>query len=143
MPTAPKTKSKKVQSTMQRKPLGQRYRDWVLRRLDSLSGNGLKVGLATAAAALIVLFFIGITILTPHTPGPQVEFSQATTLIATDGALKQATLFDQDARIELTTATGQRVWTAYPHYDAYTSQLLGPAPEAQRADRGRPADRAR
>jgi cell division protease FtsH len=124
MPTAPKTKTKKAQSTMQRKTLGQRYRDWVLRMLDSLSGNGLKVGLATAAAALIVFFFIGITILTPHTPGQQVEFSQATTLIKTDGALKQATLYDQDARIALTTATGPRVWTAYPHDDAYTSQLL-------------------
>ena len=124
MPTAPKAKTKKPQSTMQRKTLGQRYRDWVLRMLDSLSGNGLKVGLATAAAALIVFFFIGITILTPHTPGQQVEFSQATTLIKTDGALKQATLYDQDARIALTTATGARVWTAYPHDDAYTSQLL-------------------
>ncbi len=124
MPTATKTQTKKAKGTMQRKSLGQRYREWVLRRLDSLSGNSLKVGLATTAVALIVLFFIGVTILTPHTPGREIEFSQATSLIATDGALQQATLYDQDARIALNTATGEKVWTAYPHDDAYTSQLL-------------------
>jgi cell division protease FtsH len=124
MATNTKT-TKKPKPTMQRKTLGQRYRDWVLRVLDSLSGNSLKVGLATAAVLLVVLFFVGVTILTPHTSGQQVEFSKVTTLIKTPGAVQQATLYDQDARIQLITATGQRVWTAYPHDDAYTSQLIG------------------
>ena len=126
IPMATNTKTtKKPKGTMQRKSLGQRYRDWALRRLDAISGNGLKVGLATAAVVLLVLFFVGITILTPHTPGRQIVFSDATTLIKTPGAVQQATLYDQDARLALITTTGERVWTAYPHDDAYTSQLIG------------------
>ena len=124
MATSNTKTTQKPKGTMQRKSLSQRYRDWVLRRLDALSGSGLKVGLATTAVLLIVLFFVGVTILTPHTAGQEVEFSKVTTLISTPGAVQQATLYDQDARIQLITANGQKIWTAYPHDDAYTSQLI-------------------
>ncbi|MBV9606812.1 MAG: ATP-dependent zinc metalloprotease FtsH [Solirubrobacterales bacterium] len=124
MPTPTKTKKKTTQSALRRKPLGERMRERLLDLLDWVAGNSLKVALATIAVALLLLFFIGLSILSPSSPGREVRFSEATTLISTDGAVQQATLLDQDARIELTTATGQQLWTAYPHDDAYTSQLL-------------------
>jgi len=89
-----------------------------------VAGNALLAGIAATAATLLVLFFVGLSILSPSSPGQEVRFSDATSLIATRGALQQATLRDQDARLELTTATGQRLWASYPHADAYTSQLL-------------------
>jgi cell division protease FtsH len=81
-------------------------------------------GLAVAAATLLALFFIGLSILKPSSPGREVRFSDATALIAAPQALRDATLRDQDARLELTTWTGERLWASYPHADAYTSQLL-------------------
>jgi cell division protease FtsH len=71
-----------------------------------------------------VLFFIGISILTPKSPGTSISFSQAENLISTRGAVEQATILDQDARLELLTPEGQQLWTAYPGSSAYTSQLL-------------------
>jgi cell division protease FtsH len=53
-----------------------------------------------------------------------VQFSQVMKLIDTKGAVEQATLLDQDARIEIVTSAGDQVWTSYPHADAYTAQLL-------------------
>jgi cell division protease FtsH len=86
--------------------------------------HALLAFLGTAVATLLVLFFIGLSILAPSSPGKQVEFSDAITLISTRGAVLQATLLDQDARLELATASGQDVWTAYPHTDAFTANIL-------------------
>ena len=121
MPTAPKTKTA---NTMKRKSLGQRFQDLVIRILTPVSENSLKFALAMTAVVLVILFFIGVSILSPHSPGQQVPFSEATSLISSPGQVKQAKLLDQDARLELSTTDGQQVWTAYPHDDAYTSQIL-------------------
>jgi cell division protease FtsH len=100
--------------------LANRFRDLI----ETILGNVLMAGLASAAAILLVLFFIGLSILSPSSPGKQVMFSTAESLIETSGAVTQATLLDQDARLELTESTGAQVWTAYPHADPYTAQLL-------------------
>ncbi|HUA46426.1 MAG TPA: ATP-dependent metallopeptidase FtsH/Yme1/Tma family protein, partial [Solirubrobacteraceae bacterium] len=121
MPTAPKTKTA---NTMKRKSLGQRFQDLVIRILTPVSENSLKFALAMTAVVLVILFFIGVSILSPHSPGQQVPFSEATSLISSPGQVRQAKLLDQDARLELSTTDGRQVWTAYPHDDAYTSQIL-------------------
>jgi cell division protease FtsH len=119
------TKSKpKAQSTMKRKGLGDRFRDFVIRILTPVSENSLKFSLAMIAVVLLLLFFIGISILSPSSPGTSISFSQAENLISTPGAVQQATILDQDARLELVTTNGQQSWTAYPGSSAYTSQLL-------------------
>jgi cell division protease FtsH len=89
-----------------------------------VASNPLKFGLAAMAAILLALFFIGLAILSPRSPGSEIQFSKAASLVSTPGAVTQATLRDQDSHLELTLSNEQQVWTAYPHTDAYTSQLL-------------------
>ncbi|HZV73371.1 MAG TPA: ATP-dependent zinc metalloprotease FtsH [Conexibacter sp.] len=111
-------------NTMKGRSPARRLADAMWGLVAWVAGNALLAGIAATAATLLVLFFVGLSILSPSSPGQEVRFSDATSLIATRGALQQATLRDQDARLELTTATGQRLWASYPHADAYTSQLL-------------------
>jgi cell division protease FtsH len=117
--------AKKPMKTMQRRPLSARINDRLQAVVGMLLGNVLASGLASAAALLLILFFVGISILSPSSPGRELPFSQATGLIAQGpNGVAQAKLLDQDARIEITTPQGQRFWTAYPHTDAYTNQIL-------------------
>ncbi len=90
---------------------------------EALLTNPLLTGLATAAALLLVLFFIGLRLIAPHSPGSQVSLTTAQTLIAHNGATS-ATLLDQDARLELHTLAGAQVWATYPHSDSFTGELL-------------------
>jgi cell division protease FtsH len=124
MTTASKTETKPVTNTMKGKGPGQRFADLLRGMLGAIADSGLKFGLAATAATLLALFFIGLSILSPSSPGRQIQFSQADALITTKGAVQQATLRDQDARLELTTSSGQQLWTSYPHADAFTSELL-------------------
>jgi cell division protease FtsH len=123
--TKAKEKARAKKHTMQGKSPGQRFADSLRSVLFVVLDRPLLCGLATLAALLLALFFIGLSILSPSSPGQPIEFSQAEALISTNGAVQQATLLDQDSRIELTTSTGQQLWSAYPHSDAYTSLLLG------------------
>jgi cell division protease FtsH len=109
---------------MKRRSAATRFADAMRGLLDWAAGHAMVVGLATIAAILIVMFFIGISILSPSSPGREVRFSDATNLITSPQALRSATLRDQDARLEMTTWTGERLWASYPHADAYTSKLL-------------------
>ncbi len=111
-------------NSMRGRSASQRLRDRFAAFLGWLAGNALLAAIGMLAATLLVLFFVGLSILSPGSPGREIRFSDATTLISTRGAVQQATLRDQDARLELTTTSGQQVWAAYPHADAYTSQLL-------------------
>jgi len=111
-------------NSMRGRSASQRLRDRFNAVLGWLAGNALLAAIGAMAATLLVLFFVGLSILSPGSPGSEIRFSDATTLIATRGAVQQATLRDQDERLELTTSSGQQVWASYPHADAYTSQLL-------------------
>jgi cell division protease FtsH len=125
--TKPKSKRKpkpKTPNTMKGKSVAQRFADRLRGMLGAIAQRPLMFGLATTAALLLALFFIGVSILTPSTPGTSISFSQAENLISTRGAVQQATMYDQDARLGLLTASGQQYWTAYPTSNAYTQQLL-------------------
>ena len=91
---------------------------------EALAAKPLVTGLGAIAGLLLILFLIGLSILSPSSTGRQTDLSSAVTLIETKGVVA-ATLRDQDARLELRTPTGQALWTTYPHSDSYTSSLLG------------------
>jgi cell division protease FtsH len=91
--------------------------------LAVLTESPLLTGLAATALLLLVLFFVGLSIIAPHSAGRQTTLTNATELIA-DGQATQATLLDQDARLELRTDNGQALWASYPHSDSYTGTLI-------------------
>jgi cell division protease FtsH len=116
--------AKDAKNTMRGKTPGQRFADGLRSMLAMVADNAFKFGLAAALVLLLALFFIGISILSPNSPGQEIQFSQAKSLISTKHAVQQATLKDADSRLQLITASGQQLWTPYPQNDAYTSQIL-------------------
>jgi cell division protease FtsH len=111
------------QNTLARRSRGQRMADSAAGIWAVIAGNALTLGLAISATTLLALFFIGLSLLGPGSPGREVRLSEATTLINAK-QVAEATLRDQDSRLEFTTTAGAQEWTSYPHADAYTSQLL-------------------
>lgn len=90
---------------------------------DVVSASPLLSALAATAAVLLALFFIGLTLIAPHQFGKQTSLTSATNMVS-HGEVTEATLRDQDARLELKTTAGQRLWATYPHSDSYTGTLL-------------------
>ena len=90
--------------------------------LRALAAKPLVTGLFLLAGGLVVLFFVCLSVMKPHTAGTEVDLSRATQLIS-QGHVTSATLQDQDARVSLQTASGP-VWAAYPHSDSYTNNLI-------------------
>jgi cell division protease FtsH len=90
---------------------------------EALAENALLTGFFCLALILIALFFIGLQLLKPTSTGTQVPLTSAVYMIDHHN-VAQAHLLDQDARIELTTVGGSKLWAAYPHSDSYTSQLI-------------------
>ena len=101
----------------------RRAGDLLARVLGWIAEHPIHTGLAAASATLVALFFVGLSILSPHSPGVQTPLSNAVALISTN-KLEHATLRDQDARIEFATRSGKQLWASYPHSDTFTSQLL-------------------
>jgi cell division protease FtsH len=83
----------------------------------------LLTGLAATAVLLLVLFFLGLSIIAPHSTGQQTTLTNATELISR-GHATRATLLDVDAQLELRTDSGQALWATYPHSDSYTGTLI-------------------
>ncbi|HEY6888075.1 MAG TPA: ATP-dependent zinc metalloprotease FtsH [Solirubrobacter sp.] len=115
-----------AQNTLARRSFARRLQDRLYDVWGALAQNALLLGLAIAATTLLALFFIGLTLLQPHSPGRQIPLSEARALIDAkkNNPVSQATLRDQDARLELDTYGGEQLWTSYPHSDSYTSALL-------------------
>jgi cell division protease FtsH len=111
------------QNTLAGRSRARRFADSAAVLRDIVAANVLTLGLATAATTLLLLFFVGLAQLSPDSPGREVRLSEATAMIDAR-SVRSATLRDQDARLELTTNPGERIWTSYPHADAYTSALL-------------------
>jgi cell division protease FtsH len=91
--------------------------------LQAIQGSPMTAGLAAMAALLLVLFFLGLSIISPHPAGKQTSLSNATALISS-GQATRAVLLDQDAQLELRTSGGEEFWAAYPQADSYTGTLL-------------------
>jgi len=106
---------------------------WIRRPAESIADvaktSPILVGLACTAAVLLILFFVGLSILGRSPAGKQITLTYATELISVRD-VTAAKLLDQDSSLELITKSGQQLWTNYPHSDSYTGTLLA---ELQRA----------
>ena len=91
--------------------------------LETAVAKPMLAGLAGMAALLLILFFVGLSAIAPSATGREVPLSNAIALVQ-QGQIGQATLRDQDARLELRLKTGQQLWAAYPHADSYTAELI-------------------
>jgi cell division protease FtsH len=91
---------------------------------DVVTASPLLAGLAGTAAVLLILFFVGLSIVERSPSGRQITLSSATELISTRGRVADATLLDQDSSLELRTQTGEKLWASYPQSDSYTGTLL-------------------
>jgi cell division protease FtsH len=100
---------------------------WIRRGLpvlkEAIAASPLMAGLAGTAVLLLILFFLGLTIIAPHPRGRSTTLTTATAMI-TEGRVAEARLLDQDSQLELRTTSGQRVWATYPHADSYTNTIL-------------------
>ncbi len=91
--------------------------------VEFVASSPLLAGLAGTACVLLILFFVGLAVISPHASGKQINLTDATELISA-GQVTEARLLDQDARLELDTRNGQKLWAAYPHADSYTPTLI-------------------
>jgi cell division protease FtsH len=107
--------------------LGKPPFSWVGRGLpvvrEAIAASPLMAGLAGTAFILLILFFLGLTIIAPHPRGRSTSLTAASQLIS-EGRVREATLLDQDSQLELGLTSGQRYWATYPHADSYTNTLL-------------------
>jgi cell division protease FtsH len=99
-----------------------------LRRLaetirDVVLASPLLAGLAGTAALLLILFFIGLSIVSGSPPGKETSLTNATELVS-KGQVAQVKLLDQEAALELRTLTGEALWASYPESNSYTGTLL-------------------
>jgi cell division protease FtsH len=113
-----------AENTMKRRSAGDRLKRFLAAVRYWIADHALLTGLAATAAILIALFFIGLSILAPHSPGRQVQFSTAISMIKSPTEVQHATLLDSDARLQLTLLGGHQVWTAYPYNGPYTANIL-------------------
>jgi cell division protease FtsH len=90
---------------------------------DVVAASPLVAGLAATAAILLVLFFVGLSILGRPPAGQETTLTSATELIS-QGRVARARLLDQDAALTLRTLSGEDLWAAYPTSNSYTATLL-------------------
>src|SRR5262249_15532902 len=102
---------------------GKRLRESAIGVGEFLREHLLLSVLGLLALLLIALFFIGLAILQPSSPGHQTTLSNVRALI-NDDRVPLAVLKDQDKRIEILTTGGRALWSPYPASDSFTSDLL-------------------
>jgi cell division protease FtsH len=101
----------------------KRLRETAIRVGEAVNEHLLLTVLGLMALVLIVLFFVGLSVLQPSSPGHKTTLSNVRALI-NDGRVRVAVLKDQDKRIEILTSGGRALWSPYPASDSYTSDLL-------------------
>jgi cell division protease FtsH len=90
---------------------------------DVVRASPLLSALAATALVLLILFFVGLSIVNGPPPGKETTLSNATNLIST-GRVANATLLDQSSALELHTISGEQLWANYPQSDSYTGNLI-------------------
>jgi cell division protease FtsH len=90
---------------------------------DMVVASPLVAGLAAVAAVLLILFFVGLSILGRPPAGTQTTLTNATELISR-GSVAQADLLDQNSALTFRTQSGEQLWAAYPTSNSYTATLL-------------------
>ncbi|MDO8212962.1 ATP-dependent zinc metalloprotease FtsH [Conexibacter sp. CPCC 206217] len=80
------------------------------------------LGLMIAALVIVILFFTLLGATKPSSSGVGIPLSQVFTL-ARERVIVEATLLDQDARVQIHTRDGSEFWAAYPSSGAQTATL--------------------
>ena len=83
----------------------------------------LRTGLIVASVVIAITFFAMLGSTKPESPGQPTTLSEISKL-STAKAITTATLLDNDARVVVTTNTGQQFWAAYPASGATTQQMI-------------------
>jgi len=91
--------------------------------IDTAIASPLLAGLAGIAVVLLILFFVGLSVIAPQTSGRGIPLTAATAQINA-GQVAKAKMLDQDATLELVTTQGVEEWASYPHSDSYTGTLI-------------------
>jgi len=79
--------------------------------------------LAALAVVLFIAFFSMLGSISAEPSGSQVPLGQVLQA-AKQRQIQSATIYDQDARIGITTRSGQSAWAAYPGGEGQTSRLI-------------------
>ena len=90
---------------------------------DMVVASPMVAALAATAAILLILFFVGLSLIGRSPSGQQTSLTNATELIS-KGSVAQATVLDQDAALTLRTLDGENLWASYPSSNSYTGTLL-------------------
>jgi len=83
----------------------------------------LRTGLIVASVVIAITFFAMLGSTKPESPGQPTTLSEISKL-SNAKAITTATLLDNDARVVVTTNTGQQFWAAYPASGATTQQMI-------------------
>jgi len=82
------------------------------------------VGFLTAlAVVLFIAFFAMLGSLSPSSPGREVSLDQVLTA-AKQRQVQQATILDEDTRVEIRTRAGEQLWAAYPKSEGATARII-------------------
>ena len=95
----------------------------VLGLVEYLRSQPLLAGLLVLAIGLFTAFFMLLGTLSPSSPGREVSLDQVLSS-AREHQVKQATLLDEDARVEVQTRAGEQAWAAYPKSEGQTSRVI-------------------
>ncbi|MDX6652189.1 MAG: cell division protease FtsH [Solirubrobacterales bacterium] len=99
------------------------FKGIVLFSVDYIRTQPILGFLMGLAAVLLVAFFMLLGSLNPSSPGTEVSLDKVLTLAQTR-QIAQATILDEDARIEATTRLNQQIWAAYPKSEGQTARLI-------------------
>jgi cell division protease FtsH len=91
--------------------------------VDYIRSQPILAFLGVTAAILIAVFFILLGKLSPDSPGREASLDTVLNA-AKQRQVETATILDEDARIEVTTTSGQDLWAAYPSSEGQTGRLI-------------------
>src|SRR4051812_35000474 len=90
---------------------------------DYLMVQPMVAALGALSIVLFAVFFLMLGSLSPHSPGSEAPLGQVLDA-AHQRQVAAASLLDEDARVEVLTRAGQRVWAAYPDGEGQTSRII-------------------
>jgi cell division protease FtsH len=101
----------------------KKVRDIGFLAFDYFRSQPILAFLVGLAALLFTLFFLMLGGLSPSSPGREVSLDQVLNA-AKQRQVAQATLKDEDARVEIGTRNGEQLWAAYPKSEGQTSRII-------------------
>ncbi len=90
---------------------------------DIVVASPLLAGLAATAAVLLIIFFVGLGIISGSPAGQETTLTHAIELVST-GQAATVKLLDEQSALQIHTLTGQELWASYPQSNSYTGTLL-------------------